>query len=165
MNQSTATVKTRSSRWIPYFMALFSGVLLLLALPGASLAVNATTAGPATATPGKATKVPGAAKITVNIPYSGDANGNNTALIEWDEDGGDWFSLLGSQALPHSPNPYEYEITGLDNAVSYQIRVTLNDPDGGSNLIQTLTGLKPYNLLLHNAVSTGVPENGPATGD
>ncbi|TRO78690.1 CxxxxCH/CxxCH domain c-type cytochrome [Desulfuromonas acetexigens] len=136
-------------------MALVTGVLLLLALPGASRADNATTAGPATATPGKATKVAGAAKITVNIPYSGDANGDNTALIEWDEDGGDWSSLLGSQALAHSINPYNYEITGLDNAVSYQIRVTISDPDGGSNLVQTLTGLKPYNRLLHNAVSTG----------
>ena len=155
MNQSTATAKTRSNPWISCFMALLTGILLLLALPGASRADNLTPAGPATATPGKATKVPGAAKITVNIPYSGDANGNNSALIQWDEDGGDWSPPLGSQALAHSPNPYSYEITGLDNAVTYQIRVTISDPDGGSNLVQTLTGLKPYNLLLHNAVSTG----------
>ena len=155
MNQSTAITQPRPSRWIPFFMALVTGVLLLLALPGAGLADDATTAGPATATPGKATKTAGAAKITVNIPYSGDANGNNSALIQWDEDGGDWNNLIDSQALAHSTNPYSYEITGLDNSVTYQIRVTITDPDGGSNLVQTLTGLKPYNLLLHNAVSTG----------
>ncbi|MDX9709778.1 MAG: cytochrome c3 family protein, partial [Trichloromonas sp.] len=136
-------------------MALLAGFFLILALPGTALADDATTAGPATATPGKATKTAGAAKITVNIPYSGDADGDNSALIQWDEDGGDWSSLLGSQALAHSPNPCSFDITGLDNGTTYQIRVTITDPDGGSNLVQTLTGLKPYNLLLHNAVSTG----------
>ena len=132
-------------------------ILLLFSLiPGVLTAAwggDGTTVGTVVLKPGPATRVAGAAKITVNIPYTGDDDHDNSALIEWGLDGVDF--TLGSASLPHNNLFYSHQITGLDCAQTYQIRVTVNDPDGGANLAQTLTGVKAYNHLLHNAVSTG----------
>ncbi|MDX9708816.1 MAG: hypothetical protein RBT64_04590 [Trichloromonas sp.] len=122
-------------------------------MPTAAWAGNGTTAGTVVLKPGPATKVADQSKITVNIPYTGDDNHNNSALIEWGLDGVDF--TLGSATLPHNNLFYTHQITGLDWDKTYQIRVTVSDADGGDNLVQTLTGVKAYNPLVHNAVSTG----------
>jgi hypothetical protein len=151
-NAREKTWKLISKFLILLFFFLIHGV------PTAAWGGNGTTVGTVVLKPGAATKVAGAAKITVNIPYTGDDNHNNTALIEWGLDGVDF--TLGSAALPHNNLFYTYQITGLDCIQTYQIRVTVNDGDGGDNLVQTLTGVKAYNHLVHNAVSTSSGKHG-----
>ncbi|WP_170232932.1 cytochrome c3 family protein [Trichloromonas acetexigens] len=114
---------------------------------------DGTIVGAVVLKPGPATKVAEASKITVNIPYTGDDNHNNTAQIEWGLDEVDF--TLGSADLLHNNLFYTHQITNLDWDKTYQIRVTVSDDDGGENLVQTLTGVKAYNHLVHNAVSTG----------
>lgn len=131
---------------------------LIHGIPTAAWAGNGTIVGAVVLKPGPATKVAGESKITVNIPYTGDDNHNNSALIEWGLDGVDF--SLGSAALPHNNLFYSHQITGLDWNKTYQIRAAVSDADGGENLIQTLTGVKAYNHLVHNAVSTGSGKHG-----
>lgn len=135
---------------------------LIFGMPTAAWGGNGTTAGTVVLKPGPATKVAGAAKITVNIPYTGDDDQDNSALIEWGLDGVDF--TLGSASLPHNNLFYTYQITGLDCIQTYQIRMTVSDADGGDNLVQTLTGVKAYNHLVHNAVSTGSGKHGGSWG-
>ena len=144
---------TFGKMWV--FPSLF---LWLLTSPLTALADNTTTAGTATSKPGPATQVAGLSTITVRLTYAGDDNGNNSALIEWGDDGLDF--SVGSTPLPHAASPYQYEITGLDHDKTYQVRLTISDTDGGANLVQTLTGLKPFNNLVHNSVSTGSGKHG-----
>lgn len=141
-------------------MQFFTGLLILACLIGAAgpaQAADTTTVGTVVVRPGLATKDAGNVTLSVKIPYTGDdTTPNNTALIEWDESGGDWSTLLGSASLTHSASPYTYDITGLDNSIIYQVRVTILDTDGVSgSAVQTFTGLKPYDALIHNSVSTG----------
>ncbi len=128
--------------------------LALLLLPFSLRAENnATIASTAVSKPGPATLVAGESTITVRIAYTGDDNGDNSALIEWGEDGVDF---ANSTNLGHNASPYLYEIPSLDYDKTYQVRITISDADDGStNLVQTLTGLKPFNTLVHNSISTG----------
>lgn len=145
---------THEHTWKSISILLILMVLCLInGMPTAACGADATTVGAVVLKPGPATKVAGAAKITVNIPYTGDDNHNNTALIEWGLDGVDF--TLGSATLPHNNLFYSHQIIGLDWDKTYQIRVTVSDADGGGSLVQTLTGVKAYNPLVHNAVSTG----------
>jgi hypothetical protein len=82
-----------------------------------------TTTGAATATAASATS------IVVSMPYSHDANANNTYTVEYklaaDSLWSNWVT-----AATHSASPYATTITGLAAATSYDIRVTYNDADG-----------------------------------
>lgn len=131
-------------------VSLFHEVVLLVVLfvltPFAVFAAgNTTAAGVVTATPGKGT-------LSVAAPYSDDDNSDNSLLIEWGLNGVDF--SLGSQNSTHSASPYAYDITGLTNGVAYQLRVTYQDGDGGTDLIQTLTDLTPYDSMVHSSLST-----------
>lgn len=105
--------------------------------------------------PGTAT-LAGSPEINVTVSYTGDdASSNNSIKIEWGLDEVDF--TLGSQVSGvHPASPYSYTITSLDNSEVYQIKVTVTDTDNDPmDYVKTLTGLKPYNPLIHNAVSTG----------
>ncbi|MDT8442723.1 MAG: cytochrome c3 family protein [Desulfuromonadales bacterium] len=112
--------------------------------------VNSTTAGTATALRGNSA-------IDVSASYTDDDNGDNTLLVEWGLNGEDF--SLGSEALAHSVSPYTYQISGLTNGVSYQVRVTYQDsPDGVTGTaVQIFTDIVPvdFNPLIHSAISTG----------
>ena len=105
--------------------------------------------------PGEAT-LTGSPEINVAVDYSGDdVSSNNSITIEWGLDGVD-FSLGTQVSGAHPASPYNYTITPLDNSKTYQIRVTITDPDNvPTDNVKVYTGRKAYNPLLHNAVSTG----------
>ena len=151
-----ASLRNRSAAF------LLVGALLLLLLTGnlsTALAVgNGTAAGQAKA-PGGAATLAGSPSIDVTAPYADDDNADNSLLIEWGENGVD-FALGSWSSAGHTPSPYSYSITGLDNAKGYQVRVTFSDGDGGTSLVQVLTGLRSYNSLLHNGVATGSSKHG-----
>lgn len=93
--------------------------------------------------------------IRVEASYAGDNNANNTLRIEWDQNGDDWLSLIGSTTLPHGTSPYGFGITGLTDGTSYQVRITYLDADGvGGSAVQTFTGVIPGNPMLHNSRTT-----------
>ncbi|MBW2505327.1 MAG: fibronectin type III domain-containing protein [Deltaproteobacteria bacterium] len=132
------------------FVALIISILLFANHSHAADTTENTAArvyyGPAT--------LAGTPEVTVKTFYSDDDNNNNSILIEWGESGVDF--ALGSHTSPiHPANPYQYSITPLDNTKVYQFRVTFQDADNGSNPVQIITGKRPYNPMLHNAVSTG----------
>ncbi|NOY13764.1 MAG: hypothetical protein GXP51_08830 [Deltaproteobacteria bacterium] len=52
--------------------------------------------------PGDYTLTGGNRVIDVSVSYTDDDNGNNSLLVEWDEDGDDWSNLLGSSSLEHA---------------------------------------------------------------
>ncbi|ORJ59572.1 CxxxxCH/CxxCH domain c-type cytochrome [Geothermobacter hydrogeniphilus] len=127
---------------------LIGGLLfLVLAIPSVAFATPQSSADTWLLTPGNRS-------ITLSLGYTGDDNGDNQVLIAWIEEGGDWSTPLGSVQLAHHASPYGYTITGLSNDLSYRVRVTLSDPDN-ADIVQTYTGLAPYNPLIHSSRSTG----------
>ena len=134
------------SRWI--FLGVFAAICVV---PCSSYGANLTENTSARIYPGSAT-ISGSPSINVSSIYTGDDNNDMTVLIEWGV--GDFANSYTSASHPASP--YIYSITGLDNTQVYQVRVTFQDGDGvtGSSPV-TRTGLRPYNQMIHNAVSTG----------
>ncbi len=114
--------------------------------------------------PGGAT-LTGSPEIKVAVNYTGDdVSSNNSITIEWGLDGVD-FSLGSQVSGTHPASPYNYTITPLDNSKTYQIRVTITDPDNDpTDNVWVYTGRRAYNPLLHNAVSTGSGSDKWATG-
>ncbi|TYO97131.1 putative CxxxxCH...CXXCH cytochrome family protein [Geothermobacter ehrlichii] len=111
------------------------------------------------------------ASIRVQASYSGDVNGDNTLLVEWEEctggvgtcDGSTFTNSSGT--IAHASSPYIYDITGLTNFKVYQVRVTFTDVDGVSGTNPTvITDVVPSNPMLHNAASTGSSKWGGTWG-
>ncbi len=103
---------------------------------------NRTTAGTATAF------AAGATSISVSAPYSDDANGNNTLLVEYKLSAD--LAYTTWQTLSHSASPYGTVITGLTSNSSYNVRVTYQDIDG-------VTGSAQQVLNSTTAVDTTSP--------
>lgn len=139
-------------------LLLIFSLVLLLSFSTASLAADATSQGYLSVSFLNQ-------QLKIIAPYSGDDNANNTLLIEWDEDGGDWETLLGSNQFVHSANPYAYTISGLTNGALYQVRLTWQDADNSPvEQVRTQTGLTPYDPHVHNSLSTGSPKWGGSWG-
>ncbi len=136
----TATGKSLSLKAFLISAYLFLNVTTVVA-------AGETTAGTMTATPGNES-------LAIIAPYVEDGIGNNSLLIEWDENSGDWGTLLGSISLTNTPTPYSYTIEDLNNGSTYQVRVTWQDADNIVDPIQTLTNLIPCNSLIHSSLST-----------
>ncbi len=117
----------------------------LLYFPAPGLAADGTT-------PGQVTVVSLDRQLKLTAAYSGDDNGNNALLVEWDEDGGDWGTLLGSSLLEHAASPYVYTIGSLVNGQRYQVRLRWQDDNSPAEQIET--GLIPCNPLIHNSRTT-----------
>ncbi|WP_298268792.1 CxxxxCH/CxxCH domain-containing protein [Geobacter sp.] len=121
----------------------YTFTLTAIALPN-----NATVPGTATAI------ALGPNSINVDMPYTGDSNGNNTYLVEWqDQASPGWKSKSGS----HFASPYDTAIANLTPAHVYDVRMTYSDPDGtggGQPAQQTVTVTLPAALdngLLHDS--------------
>lgn len=104
-------------------------------------------------TPGEYLLAGGNQLINISVSYTDDDNGDNSLLIEWDENGDDWSDLLGSTTLDHAASPYQYAIFGLQNQSSYQVRITLQDGDMADD-VRIFTSIKPYNQMIHTSLST-----------
>lgn len=114
-----------------------------------SAPVNSTTAGTATASQASG------ASISVSMPYTNDANANNTYTVAYGPSStGPWTSW--ATAAAHVATPYTTTITGLTTGSTYYVQCTYNDVD-------TVTGANPQvvgpitlsvwadNALLHNS--------------
>ncbi|WP_432820940.1 SBBP repeat-containing protein [Trichloromonas sp.] len=119
---------------------------ILLYFPTETLAVDGTV-------PGDFTVSSLNRQLKITAPYTGDADNNNSLIIDWDDDGGDWSTPLGSVTLAHAPSPYTHTIGDLTNGSAYQVRLRWQDTNAPGN--QVLTGLTPNHVLVHNALSTG----------
>ena len=105
-------------------------------------ALNTTTAGTATAT------ASGLTSIAVSMPYTDDANGDNTYTVDYKlSSDSSWTNWVTGAA--HVASPYATTITGLTAATSYDVRVTYNDADGvtGTNP-QTISGVRTHDYTL-----------------
>lgn len=97
-----------------------------------SLLVNTTTVGSATATAASSTS------IDVSMPYSNDANGDNTYSVDYKlSSAGSWTNWVTGAA--HATSPYATTITGLTQGGTYDVRATYNDADG-------VTGTNPQTV-------------------
>jgi len=130
-------------------------LVLLLCFPTISLADTGTT-------PGYFTISPLHQQLIVTATYGGDDDGNNSLWVEWDENEGDWLTLLGGTLLSNTASPYTYLITGLTNGTPYQVRLRWQDDNSPGSLIQT--DLIPYNPLVHNSLSTASAKWGGGWG-
>jgi predicted CxxxxCH...CXXCH cytochrome family protein len=127
---STTVGSTSAQHTVGTAAILSSSGMVVQAAP-----TNVTTAGTATAT---------AANAAINIvaPYSGDANGNNTLLVEYKLTSSGTYGTW--ENMGHSATPYTTVITGLTNGTSYDVRITYQDPDTVSGTaVQTITGVTP----------------------
>ncbi len=124
--------------------------------------VNSTTAGTATAAQSSGTS------IGVSMPYTNDANANNTYTVDYGTSStGPWTNW--ATAAVHTSSPYTTTITGLTTGSTYYVRCTYNDAD-------TITGTNPQvigpitlsvytdNMLLHNANRFGTCSNSAYSG-
>jgi predicted CxxxxCH...CXXCH cytochrome family protein len=123
----------------PVYVILFliTFLLSLSVLSGISYASNSTAAGIVSAW------ASGATSIKVKMPYSNDANANNTYTIRW--------KLCTDSTYPsgniinggHSASPFIAEITGLAPNTCYNIEAIYNDNDG-------VTGTNPQTIKIHS---------------
>ena len=96
--------------------------------------------------------------ITVNAPYTGDGNGDNTVLVEWQIAGSGWSNPSSSGAPAHISS---YTIPNLTVGGIYDVRVTYTDPDGVSGTaVQTISNVQVTEIntiVLAGAVTTPTP--------
>jgi hypothetical protein len=96
---------------------------------------DSSTVGTATATADSDTS------ITVNMPYTGDNDGNNTYTVDYKlSSDSSWTNWKTDDT--HVASPYTTTITGLTTGETYDVRMTYNDADGvnGTNP-QTVTSI------------------------
>src|SRR3990172_8919371 len=113
-----------------------------------------TAAGAATATVASPTS------ISVSMPYTNDANANNTYTVEYKLSTSETWSTWASNAA-HIASPYTTTITGLTAGSTYDVRMTYNDVDGvtGTNP-QTVTNINlPYNSTTFGAATATAVDN------
>jgi predicted CxxxxCH...CXXCH cytochrome family protein len=80
----------------------------------------------------------GCTQITVNAPYTGDSDGDNTLSYRYRTPSGTggWSS---STNLSHSASPYNFTLSGLTHGATYDVEVTYVDADG-------VTGTNPQTV-------------------
>lgn len=84
---------------------------------------NRTSAGIATAV------AAGPTSIAVSLPYSDDNNANNTYTVDFQLAGdSEWTNWVSG--MPHAVSPAGLTITGLEQGISYNVRLTYVDIDG-----------------------------------
>ncbi len=132
-------------------MARFGTPLLAFSLASLLYFPTNCLADPAT-TPGQLTISPQHQQLIITATYSGDEDGSNALWVDWDENDGDWSTLLGSTLLTHTESPYTYSITGLTNGAQYRVRLRWQDDNSPDD--QEQTGLIPYTPVVHNSLST-----------
>ncbi|TAN52704.1 MAG: hypothetical protein EPN21_03305, partial [Methylococcaceae bacterium] len=84
----------------------------------------------------------GITSISVSMPYTNDANGNNTYTVDYKLSSEPTVWTNWVTAAAHTASPYATTITGLAQGSSYDVRMTYNDANSvtGTNP-QTVTGI------------------------
>ncbi|MEW6219696.1 MAG: Calx-beta domain-containing protein [Thermodesulfobacteriota bacterium] len=120
--------------------------------PGAN---NATVAGAAAAVAN------GDTAISVSMPYTDDANADNTYTVQYKlSSSGTWLDW-GTNPKAHTASPYATTITGLTPGETYDVRLTYNDADGvtGTNP-QTVSNIAlPIRSVSLTTAAQGVAED------
>jgi MYXO-CTERM domain-containing protein len=150
-------------------VGLVVGVGLFTLWPGSALAQNATTAGKVT------TPYPTTQAISIEWAITGDANNNGDVQVRFRESGatawrsgpplfripagqnttGDFGSGGGRWANHHAGS-----LLDLDPGKTYEIELTLSDPDGGATTTTTTASTRPIPVAAANATTKPVT---PAT--
>jgi CSLREA domain-containing protein len=68
--------------------------------------------------------------INVSMPYSGDANGDNSYSVKYKLSSSGTFIDWGTNPKAHTTSPYTDIITGLTEGETYDVEVTYHDSDG-----------------------------------
>jgi hypothetical protein len=131
---------------------------ILIALRPSGTPGNPSVIGTAMATASASSQQ----SILVTMPYSDDANANNTYTVDYKlSSSSTWVNWVTAAA--HTTAPYSTTITGLTPGTSYDVRCTYNDADGvtGANP-QIITGVTTTGLqlgvwsnLYHGSASPG----------
>jgi len=106
----------------------WSIVVLALALPAVASAQNAST-------PGALQLYPTFQAIGARLPYTGDANGNATARLEWRLAGGAWTAGMAMTRI--SGSRWAASVLWLTPDTDYEVRAVIDDPDGGGTSAAT----------------------------
>ena len=148
--------------WIQWVDFNISGYDDQLAVDDFSLTaigpLNTTSAGTAAAIS------VGLDAIDISMPYSDDANADNTYSVDYKlSSASEWMNWVTDAG--HTVSPYTTTITGLSPATSYDIRVTYNDPDGVTGVNpQIIEGVSTYFSLTVDSGSNGSVTLDPAGG-
>lgn len=115
----------------------FAVLGLSLVLPSVALAQNAST-------PGALELYPTYEAIGARLSYSGDADGDATARLEWRR-GGDPSWLPGVNMSRITNSRWAGSVLWLTAATGYEVRAVIEDPDGGgtSATVTTTTRTTP----------------------
>jgi probable HAF family extracellular repeat protein len=130
--------------------SILGGLLLLLVLAPTAEANDATAAGAAAAV------ARSSSWIAVEMPFTGDANGNGHAIVEvgtsaagpFGGGGVDWTKLTGTQE-------WRTSIISASPSTTYYVRVTFVDPDGVSGANPQIVGPVITPAASPNAVTVG----------
>lgn len=93
--------------------------------------------------------------INIELLFSGDINANSTAEVDFRKAGEQWqqsLPLWATRRIDHVGPAYYGSVVLLDHGTDYEIRITVNDPDGGG---QTLT--RVVSTRLDDITDTFVP--------
>ncbi len=130
---------------------LLIGSALLLLAPTHALALDEVT-------PAEINIIPGHETLALHAPYSEDSDNNCTLIVAWAQSGTDWTDQsVETVVLDHQVSTFTYQIEGLQNFTTYQVKVTFIDDLVTNNGLQEqiVASVVPYNRLLHNSYTTG----------
>ena len=123
-------------------------LISLISFCGTAFAANDTTAGAATA------RANGDTQIIVAIPYSDDADANNTVRVQWKLCSDPAYAAPPANTIDasHAASPYLVTVPGLTASTCYSLKITYND--------SAVVGMNPQTIkiattwdstLLHNS--------------
>ncbi|HYM81500.1 MAG TPA: hypothetical protein VEY91_08820, partial [Candidatus Limnocylindria bacterium] len=120
---------------------LVATAFLVVAAATPAMAQNASTAG-------GLELYPTFEAIGARLSYSGDANGNATARLEWRQGSGAW--ILGMPMTRITSSRWAASVMWLVADTPYEVRAVIVDPDGGGSTTGTIRTRK-----LPNRAPTG----------
>src|SRR4030042_726818 len=134
-------------------------ILLPAGLPSIALAAGATITGSISLSPTVEC-------IGVIVDYSGDDDGDNRAVMQYRVSGGTWKTAPDMYA-DRTDTEYRGSIFWLDANTSYEVRVTLSDPDSvsGSNPISGSTTTRNDNPAIGGNYYYVATTGNDSTGD
>ena len=138
----------KSIRSFGSVLVFLFAVISLISFCNKAFAANGTTAGTVTALATSDTS------IKVAIPYSEDADANNTVRVQWKFCSDTDYAAppTNTTDVSHASSPYGVTISGLTANTCYQIKTIYNDSAVSGSNPQTIKIATTWdNTLLHNS--------------